>query len=83
MAYNVVLLVEEPLSAIDASQVVSLHEEIAAEGEGPVTYYVLLPMEDAAARIEASLGSLSGGGMVGAPSLLLDSVDFERSASSA
>ncbi len=77
MTYDVVLLVEQTLSPADAAQVRSLHEEITAEGEGPVVYHVLLPMEDAAARIEASLGSLSGGGMIGSPSLLLDSVDFD------
>ncbi len=78
MTYDVVLLVEQALTPADAAQVRSLHEEIDAEGEGPVIYHVLLPMEDAAARIEASLGSLSGGGMVGSPSLLLDSVDFDE-----
>lgn len=78
MTYDVVLLVEQALSPTDAAQVRSLHEEIAAEGEGPVLYHVLLPLEDAAARIEASLGTLSGGGMVGSPSLLLDSVDFDE-----
>ncbi|UDY23016.1 hypothetical protein [Nocardioides sp. Kera G14] len=77
MSYDVVLLVEQALSPADATQVCSLHQEIADEGEGPVVYHVLLPMEDAAARIEASLGTLSGGGMVGSPSLLLDSVDFD------
>ncbi|MFT4264748.1 MAG: hypothetical protein QM572_15295 [Nocardioides sp.] len=77
MSYAVVLLVEQALSAADAAQVTSLHEEITAEGEGPVSYYVLVPMEDAAARVEASLGTLSGGGMVGSPSLLLDSVAYD------
>ncbi len=78
MTYDVVLLVEQALSPADALQVRSLHEEITEEGEGPVVYHVLLPMEDAAARIEASLGTLSGGGMIGSPSLLLDTVDFDE-----
>jgi hypothetical protein len=77
MTYDVVLLIEQAISEADATQVRSLHEEINAEGEGPVVYHVLFPMEDAAARIEGSFGTLSGGGMVGAPSLLLDSVDFD------
>ena len=53
--YNVVLLVEQALTQQDAAQVRSLHEGL----EEPVTYHVLLPMEDAAARIEASMGSLA------------------------
>ena len=41
-----VLLVEQALSAADARQVLSLHDEL----DEPVTYHVLLPLEDAAAR---------------------------------
>lgn len=78
MTYDVVLLVEQALSAADAGQVRSLHEEITAEGEGPVVYHVIQPVEDAAARIEASLGTLSGGGMVAAPPLMLDSLDVDE-----
>ncbi len=54
--YDVVLLVEQALSAMDARQVRALHEGL----DDPVTYHVLLPLDDAAARVEASLGSLSG-----------------------
>ena len=43
--YDVVLLVEQALTAADAAQVRSLHAEI----EDPVVYHVLLPLEDAAA----------------------------------
>ena len=57
-SYDVVLLVEQALSAQDARQVLSLHDEL----DEPVTYHVLLPLEDAAARIEASMGTLAGGG---------------------
>ena len=48
--YAVVLLVEQALTPADAAQVHSLHEGL----DGPVTYHVLLPLEDAAARIESS-----------------------------
>ena len=48
--YDVVLLVEQALTAADAVQVRSLHAEI----EDPVVYHVLIPLEDAAARVEAS-----------------------------
>jgi len=34
-------------------------------------------MEDAAARIEASLGTLSGGELLGTPSLLVNEVDLD------
>ena len=50
--YDVVLLVEQAMSAADAQQVRSLHTEI----EDPVVYHVLLPLEDAAARVEAYVG---------------------------
>jgi hypothetical protein len=73
MSYDVVLLVEQALSAADAKQVRSLHEGL----DEPVAYHVILPMEDAAARIEASLGTLSGGELLGTPSLLVDEVDLD------
>ena len=53
--YPVVLLVEQALSAADAAQVRSLHEELVEEGQ-QVSYHVLLPIHDAAARIEAAQG---------------------------
>jgi hypothetical protein len=52
--YTVVLLVEQALSAADAAQVRSLHEGL----DEPVSYHVLLPVEDAAARVEAAMGAL-------------------------
>src|SRR5262249_49294554 len=55
--YTVVLLVEQALTDADAQQVRSLHEELVAEQED-VRYHVLLPVEDAAARIEAALGAV-------------------------
>jgi hypothetical protein len=72
-SYNVVLLVEQALSLLDARQVLSLHDEL----DDPVTYHVLLPMEDAAARIEASMGTLSGGELMGNPTLGMHDVDVE------
>src|SRR3954447_22409880 len=73
MSYDVVLLVEQALSVADAKQVRSLHEGL----DEPVAYHVILPMEDAAARIESSLGPLSGGELVGTPSLLVNEVDLD------
>jgi len=55
--YDVVLLVEQPLSAQDARQVRSLHEGV----EGPVRYHLLLPVDDAAGRVESAMGVLGTG----------------------
>jgi hypothetical protein len=68
--YTVVLLVEQALTAADAAQVRSLHEELEAEQED-VDYVVLLPADDAAARIEAALGAVSTDTMI-APRVPLD-----------
>jgi hypothetical protein len=56
--YTVVLLVEQTLTAADAAQVRSLHESLD-DPEQHVRYEVLLPVEDAAARIEAAMGAIS------------------------
>jgi hypothetical protein len=72
--YDVVLLVEQALSAQDAVQVRSLHEEI----EDPVLYHVLVPVEDTAARIEAGLGTLGSGEVLTAPALLTDPETLEE-----
>ncbi len=71
--YDVVLLVEQALTAADAEQVRSLHSEI----EDKVVYHVLLPLEDAAARIEASLGTLGAGDLMAAPALAMNDVDID------
>lgn len=72
--YDVVLLVEEALTEADAHRVRSLHESL----EEPVVYHVLLPRDDAAARVEASLGSLSGGELMAAPGVPASGVDLEE-----
>ena len=71
--YDVVLLVEQALTLADARQVLSLHEEL----DDPVVYHVLLPLEDAAARIEASRGGLSGGELMGNPTSGMQEADIE------
>jgi hypothetical protein len=71
--YDVVLLVEQALTNADAAQVRSLHEGL----DEPVTYHVLLPMEDAAARIEASMGSLAAGEVMASPAMAMREVDIE------
>ncbi|WP_244931691.1 hypothetical protein [Nocardioides sp. W7] len=71
--YDVVLLIEQALTPADAAQVRSLHEGL----EEPVTYHVLLPLEDAAARIEAAMGSLSAGEMMASPVLAMSDSEIE------
>jgi hypothetical protein len=68
--YTVVLLVEQALSAADAAQVRSLHEQLEEEKE-EVRYHVVLPVEDAAARIEAAMGAVDGDTLT-APRMPLD-----------
>jgi hypothetical protein len=71
--YDVVLLVEQALSDLDAHQVRSLHEEI----DDPVRYHVLHPVDDAAERIETAMGSLSGD-VVAGPPLAMDPDDVDE-----
>ena len=71
--YDVVLLIEQALTAQDAAQVHSLHEGL----DEPVTYHVLLPLEDAAARIESAMGSLTAGDMLASPTMPMSEVDLD------
>jgi hypothetical protein len=71
--YDVVLLIEQALTRQDAAQVHSLHEGL----DQPVTYHVLLPLEDAAARIESSMGSLTAGDMLASPTMPMSEVDLD------
>ena len=61
--YDVVLLIEQPLSGQDARQVRGLHEDF----EEHVRYHVLLPVEDAAARVESAMGSLAASEVLASP----------------
>ncbi|QBR92199.1 hypothetical protein [Nocardioides euryhalodurans] len=74
MTYDVVLLVEQALTEADALQVLSLHEGIDEE---KVVYHVLLPLEDAAARIESAMGSLAAGEVISSPAMVMSDVDIE------
>ncbi len=71
--YDVVLLVEQPLSLQDAEQVRGLHSDVA----DPVRYHVLLPVEDAAARVESALGSIAASEVLASPALVMDREDVE------
>ncbi len=54
--YDVALLIERAMTDLDARQVVSLHEGL----DEPVAYHVLLPVEEAAASVQSSMGALLG-----------------------
>ncbi|MBF4160239.1 hypothetical protein [Nocardioides acrostichi] len=75
--YDVVLLVEQALSAADAQQISSLHSELREEGE-QVAYHVLLPADDAAARVEAAMGGVTGGDVLASPAALLPELDLQE-----
>lgn len=72
--YDVVVLVEQPVADWDARQITALHHDSAE----PVHYHVLLPIEDAAARVEATVGSLATSEMMGTAALYMDETDFEQ-----
>ncbi|WP_129669328.1 hypothetical protein [Phytoactinopolyspora endophytica] len=74
MSYKVVVLVEEPVTSWDARQIVALH----ADFSDPMHYYVLIPVEDAASRVEATIGSLAASEVMGTAALYLDENDLER-----
>jgi hypothetical protein len=72
--YDVVVLVEQPVADWDARQITALHHDSA----DPVHYHILLPIEDAAARVEATVGSLATSEMLGTAALYMDETDFEQ-----
>ncbi len=71
--YDVVLLVEQELSAQDAVQVRSLHDSI----EDPVLYHLLVPVEESAAQIETGISALGGGEAFVTPSMMMDPEEIE------
>lgn len=70
-SYAVVLLVEENLTADDAARVHSLHEGI----DGPVAYHVVMPLDDARARVQAAMGGIGMPDLVPSPTLPLPDID--------
>src|SRR3954452_16006854 len=72
--YDVVLLVEQALTDQDAAQVRSLHDTI----EEPVTYHVLVPVEDSATQIESGMGGLAGGEVLATPTTFMDPEDIDE-----
>jgi hypothetical protein len=73
-SYDVVLLVEQPLTPLDAEQVRGLHQEMPET----VRYHLLMPVEDAAARVESAMGTLSSGDALVAAPMMLDQDEVEQ-----
>jgi hypothetical protein len=55
--YDVALLIERQLTALDADQIVALHEGL----DEPVAYHILLPVESSTAVLSSSLSALGAG----------------------
>lgn len=72
--YNVILLIEQPFTATDALNVRSLHEAI----EDVVRYHVMLPVEDASARVESAMGSLATGEVLATPAVAVGGADMDK-----
>ena len=71
---DVVVLVEQPVSHVDARQVVGLH----AGSKHPRHYHVLIPVEDASVRVEATIGTLATSEVLGTSSLYFGEEDLDR-----
>ena len=71
--YDVVLLIEQPFTAQDATNVRQLHEDI----EDPVRYHVMLPVEDASARVETTMGALGTHEAFNTPPVPVEETDLE------
>ena len=71
---DVVVLIERPLSNADAKQIVSRYEG----ADQPTRYHLLIPVEDAATRVEATIGSLAASEVLGTSALYLGEQDLER-----
>ncbi len=74
MSYVVVVLVEEPVGEWDARQIIALHSDTPE----PARYQVLIPVEDAASRVESTIGSLAASEVMGTAAMYVDEADLER-----
>ncbi|HEY8454935.1 MAG TPA: hypothetical protein VIL34_05040 [Actinopolymorphaceae bacterium] len=72
--YQVVLLIEKPLSHYDAHQIAELYA-VSAE---PTHVHVILPVEDASARVESALGSIAASEVLATSALNFPDVDLAK-----
>ncbi len=61
--YDVALLIERQLEALDADQVIALHEGL----EDTVRYHLLLPVESSTAILTSSMSAIGGGQIAAMP----------------
>ena len=71
---DVIVLIERPLSRADAKTIVTRYEG----ADQPTRYHLLIPVEDAASRVEATIGSLAASEVLGTSALYLGEQDLER-----
>mgnify|MGYP003363442502 CR=1 FL=1 len=70
--FDVSLLIERQLNALDADQVVALHEGL----DDTVRYHLLLPVENSSALLMSSMGALGGQVVpIGEPGAIADVQD--------
>ena len=72
--YDVVILIEREMSKADATEVVGLRDQTAER----TRYWVILPVDDAAGRVEASLGTMAANEPFGGAPVLLPDVDLNE-----
>lgn len=69
--YTVLILAEQALSAADAARLVSLHDALPDDRR----YVLLIPCEDAAARVETAVGALAASEALAAPAIVVAEED--------
>ena len=72
--YTVALLIEQGLSRIDADEVVGLRDQTAEI----TNYWVVLPVDEAAHRVETSLGAMAANEPFGGAPVLMPDLDLEE-----
>jgi hypothetical protein len=71
--YTIVILAEQAMTAGDAREVVSLHDDI----EDARRYHVLIPCDNAARRVEHALGTLAAHESLASSPVLPSEIDVE------
>lgn len=72
--YSVMLLIEQELSTADAEKVVGLRDQTVET----TSYWVVLPVDEAAHRVETSLGAMAANEPFGGAPVLLPDIDLEE-----
>lgn len=72
--YQVILLIEQPLSHVDAQQIAELHEAVSE----PTHIHILLPVEEASHRVEAAMGSIATSEVLSTSALNFPDVDLDE-----